>query len=129
MQGRPGYDFSFSGLKTALRHALSTARRSGPADLAAAYQAAIVRSLVTRTAAALDATGHTAVALVGGVAANSVLRDAFAAHGRRARRRGARGAAGALHRQRGDDRLGRPLHAGRSRRRSSSPATRTRRVG
>ncbi len=77
MQGRPGYDFSFSGLKTALRLALDSSGLEPP-DLAAAYQAAIVRSLVTRTAAALDATGHTAVALVGGVAANTALREAFA---------------------------------------------------
>ena len=82
MLGRPGYDFSFSGLKTALRHAL--AEHPDPADrphLAASYQAAIVRSLVTRAVQALDATGHTQVALVGGVAANSVLRAALTAAG------------------------------------------------
>ncbi len=82
MLGRPGYDFSFSGLKTALRHAL--AEHPDPADrphLAASYQAAIVRSLVARTVQAVDATGHTQVALVGGVAANAVLRAALTAAG------------------------------------------------
>ncbi len=78
MLGHPGHDFSFSGLKTALRHAV--AEHPAEADrphLAASYQAAIVRSLVGRTAQALDATGHTRAALVGGVAANTVLRQAL----------------------------------------------------
>jgi N6-L-threonylcarbamoyladenine synthase len=79
MLGRPGHDFSFSGLKTALRVRSERepdldARR---ADLAAGYQAAIVASLVRRTGEALDATGHTTLAVVGGVARNRVLRSAF----------------------------------------------------
>ncbi|MGN6380233.1 MAG: tRNA (adenosine(37)-N6)-threonylcarbamoyltransferase complex transferase subunit TsaD, partial [Gaiellales bacterium] len=78
MLGRPGHDFSFSGLKTALRNAC----REHPgepdrAHLAASYQAAIVRSLVERTAQALEATGHTTLAVVGGVAANRALRSAL----------------------------------------------------
>ena len=82
MLGRPGFDFSFSGLKTALRHAvIAHPDAADRPHLAASYQAAIVRSLVTRTAQALDATGHTRVALVGGVAANGVLRRALAAAG------------------------------------------------
>jgi N6-L-threonylcarbamoyladenine synthase len=78
MLGRPGHDFSFSGLKTALR--LATERHPAEADrphLAASYQAAIVRSLVERTAGALEATGHTTLAVVGGVAANGALRGAL----------------------------------------------------
>jgi N6-L-threonylcarbamoyladenine synthase len=70
----PGLDFSFSGLKTAL---LYTVRDLSPteleacrADLAAAYQRAIVRALVERIEAAAPET----VAVVGGVAANSELR-------------------------------------------------------
>jgi tRNA N6-adenosine threonylcarbamoyltransferase len=78
MAGRDGFDFSFSGLKTALRLAAgpepSEAER---ADLAASYQRAIVRSLVSRTGAALEATGHGTLALVGGVAANGALREAL----------------------------------------------------
>jgi tRNA N6-adenosine threonylcarbamoyltransferase len=79
MHGRAGHDFSFSGLKTALR--LAVERYPADADrpdLAASFQAAIVRSLVERTAQALESTGSTTLALVGGVAANRSLREAFA---------------------------------------------------
>jgi len=73
----PGFDFSFSGLKTAL---LYTVRELGDeaevrkADLAASYQRAIVRALVERTRAAAEALGAERIAIVGGVAANSELR-------------------------------------------------------
>ena len=78
----PGLDFSFSGLKTALLYAVRDlpegeleARR---ADLAACYQRAIVRALVGRfEAAAGRPGGHTRLAVVGGVAANSELRAAL----------------------------------------------------
>jgi N6-L-threonylcarbamoyladenine synthase len=80
MLGRPGHDFSFSGLKTALLQAVRDAGTEPPvADLAASYQRAIVRSLVGRTGEALDATGRTTLAVVGGVAANRELRGAFEA--------------------------------------------------
>jgi N6-L-threonylcarbamoyladenine synthase len=78
MLGRAGYDLSFSGLKTALRYALVRDPEASRADLAAAYQAAIVRSLVERTAAAVVDTGASTLAVVGGVARNGALRDAFA---------------------------------------------------
>jgi N6-L-threonylcarbamoyladenine synthase len=78
----PGLDFSFSGLKTALLYATRdlapdelVARR---ADLAASYQRAIVRALVARVQDAAAQTGATRVAIVGGVAANSELREALA---------------------------------------------------
>jgi len=77
----PGLDFSFSGLKTAL---LYTVRDLGDedverrrADLAASYQAAIVRALSQRIEEAVSATGLDRVAVVGGVAANSELRAAL----------------------------------------------------
>jgi N6-L-threonylcarbamoyladenine synthase len=77
----PGLDFSFSGLKTAL---LYTVRDLGEdvlearrADLAAAYQKAIVRALVGRLRAAAEQTGDRTVAVVGGVAANTELRAAL----------------------------------------------------
>jgi N6-L-threonylcarbamoyladenine synthase len=77
----PGLDFSFSGLKTALLYAVRDipeeelyARR---ADLAASYQRAIVRALVERTREAAEATGRDRIAIVGGVAANSELREAL----------------------------------------------------
>ena len=77
----PGLDFSFSGLKTALLYTVrelgaeETERRR--ADLAASYQAAIVRALVERLHAASRATGLERLAVVGGVAANSSLRAAL----------------------------------------------------
>jgi N6-L-threonylcarbamoyladenine synthase len=77
----PGFDFSFSGLKTALLYAV---RELAPdeferrrADLAASYQRAIVRALVERTLAAADQLGQERIAVVGGVAANSDLRAAL----------------------------------------------------
>jgi N6-L-threonylcarbamoyladenine synthase len=78
MLGRPGYDLSFSGLKTSLRYALAGDAAVPRADLAASYQAAIVRALVERTAAAVADTGAATLAVVGGVARNGALRDAFA---------------------------------------------------
>jgi N6-L-threonylcarbamoyladenine synthase len=78
MLGRPGYDLSFSGLKTALRYAIARDPDASRADLAAAYQAAIVRALVERTAVAVADTGASTLAVVGGVARNGVLREAFA---------------------------------------------------
>ena len=77
----PGLDLSFSGLKTALLYAVRdlseddlAARR---ADLAASYQRAIVRALVGRLRAAAEQTGDETVAVVGGVAANTELREAL----------------------------------------------------
>jgi N6-L-threonylcarbamoyladenine synthase len=76
-----GLDFSFSGLKTAL---LYTVRDLEPgeldrrrADLAAAYQRAIVRALVGRAMEAAEQTGAEKIAVVGGVAANSELRSSL----------------------------------------------------
>jgi N6-L-threonylcarbamoyladenine synthase len=78
----PGFDFSFSGLKTALLYVVrdlppdELERRR--ADLAASYQRAIVRALVERTRAAAAELGAERIAVVGGVAANSELRSALA---------------------------------------------------
>ena len=77
----PGFDFSFSGLKTALLYAVRALdpveleRRR--ADLAASYQRAIVRALVERTQRASREIGARRIAVVGGVAANSELRAAL----------------------------------------------------
>ena len=77
----PGLDFSFSGLKTALLYATRdldpeelAARR---ADLAASYQRAIVRALVARAQEAAKQAGAERIAVVGGVAANSELRESL----------------------------------------------------
>jgi N6-L-threonylcarbamoyladenine synthase len=72
-------DFSFSGLKTALLYAirdLGDGAREQAADLAASYQRAIVDALVSRTRAALEREGIQRLAIGGGVAANSELREA-----------------------------------------------------
>jgi N6-L-threonylcarbamoyladenine synthase len=74
MQGRPGFDFSFSGLKTALLYRLRDGAPEDRADLAASYQEAIVASLAVRLEAAVEATGARRVGIVGGVAANGRLR-------------------------------------------------------
>ena len=78
----PGFDFSFSGLKTALlyvvRELAADELERRRADLAASYQHAIVRALVERTREAASALAAQRVAVVGGVAANSELRAALA---------------------------------------------------
>ena len=77
----PNLDFSFSGLKTALLYAVrdlpaeELERRR--ADLAASYQRAIVRALVSRAEEAAEQIGASRIAVVGGVAANSELRAAL----------------------------------------------------
>ena len=72
------YDFSFSGLKTAVLREVAGYRDRGepiPVDgVAAAFEEAVVDALVTKTVAAAEAHGVAAVALGGGVAANRSLR-------------------------------------------------------
>ena len=74
----PGLDFSFSGVKTALLYVVRalapTELERRRADLAASYQRAIVRALVSRTRQAAEQAGLEPLAVVGGVAANSELR-------------------------------------------------------
>ncbi|MGH7122781.1 MAG: tRNA (adenosine(37)-N6)-threonylcarbamoyltransferase complex transferase subunit TsaD [Stellaceae bacterium] len=89
LKGRPGCNFSFSGLKTALREIVvakggaSALSEHEVADLSASLQAAISESLVERASHAIrmfqqqhPAGSHLVVA--GGVAANRTLRDALA---------------------------------------------------
>lgn len=79
---REGYDFSFSGLKTAVRNhvALFRSKDGGldPAmsvrDVAASFQAAVVETLVVKTIQAAGEKGVGTVIIAGGVAANSTLR-------------------------------------------------------
>jgi len=75
------YDFSFSGLKTAVLREVSGYRERGepiPVDgLAAAFEEAVVDALATKTTAAAEEHGVAAVALGGGVAANRALRAAL----------------------------------------------------
>ncbi len=80
-------DFSYSGLKTALRYQLEKMGdeevRAGFDDLCASYQAAVVESLARRTAQALGAGAYRSVGLSGGVANNKALRAAVAEVGRK----------------------------------------------
>jgi len=75
------YDFSFSGLKTAVLREVNGYRERGealPVDgLAAAFEEAVVDALATKTLAAARDHGVAAVALGGGVAANRALRAAL----------------------------------------------------
>jgi N6-L-threonylcarbamoyladenine synthase len=71
------FNFSFSGLKTAvMRQVRKLDRGRLPVnDLAASFQEAVVDVLVAKSAGAASACGATSVHLVGGVSANSVLRQ------------------------------------------------------
>jgi len=85
LRGRPGADFSFSGLKTAVRQ-ITLEENVHPADLAASFQAAVIDVLSDRTRAAMamfvrdfpDAAAPSFV-MAGGVAANGAIRDALGA--------------------------------------------------
>jgi N6-L-threonylcarbamoyladenine synthase len=85
-RARPGdddyFDLSFSGLKTALLHAVRGAEARGTldaerADLARGFQDAVVETLVEKTRRAAALHGRTRVVLGGGVACNRALQDAM----------------------------------------------------
>lgn len=76
----PSYDFSFSGLKTAvLREVKKTKNLDDQtvSDISAGTQAAIIDVLVKKTLRAVQETGAKSLLLSGGVAANQTLRDQF----------------------------------------------------
>jgi N6-L-threonylcarbamoyladenine synthase len=84
MLDRAGFEFSFSGLKTAVMLAVRAAEASGAAldaqqraDIARGVQDAIVDTLVGKTARALDETGLGSLVVAGGVSANRALRAAL----------------------------------------------------
>ncbi|MFY0664942.1 MAG: tRNA (adenosine(37)-N6)-threonylcarbamoyltransferase complex transferase subunit TsaD [Natronospirillum sp.] len=81
MVDRPGMDFSFSGLKTAVRQAVQAMdeplTRQDKADISLAFQTAVVRTLVIKCKRALDATGYKTLVAAGGVSANLALREAL----------------------------------------------------
>jgi tRNA N6-adenosine threonylcarbamoyltransferase len=70
-----GYDFSFSGLKTAVVNHVRKHPEVGTADVAASFQEAVVDVLVTKARRAAAEMGARGLALGGGVAANSLLRE------------------------------------------------------
>ena len=83
---RERLDMSFSGLKTALRYLVRPPQGPTPpaptgrrlADLAAAFQQAVVDTILAKVELAAERTGCRAVAIGGGVAANTLLREAVA---------------------------------------------------
>jgi N6-L-threonylcarbamoyladenine synthase len=86
MTDRPGLDFSFSGLKT---HALTTlaatsGTRQDKADIAAAFQEAVVETLLIKSRRALQETVLVRLVVAGGVSANRLMREQLHLMGRRA---------------------------------------------
>jgi N6-L-threonylcarbamoyladenine synthase len=80
--GADYFDFSFSGLKTAVGNLVAELEREGRLDeerpwVAAAFQDVVVRVLVEKTMRAVEARGCDRVLLGGGVSANGPLRRAF----------------------------------------------------
>ncbi|HUT52138.1 MAG TPA: tRNA (adenosine(37)-N6)-threonylcarbamoyltransferase complex transferase subunit TsaD [bacterium] len=83
---RPDFNFSFSGLKTAVLHYRDRngIRQGERADVAASFQAAAIEVLVAKTMRAARELKAAHVVVCGGVAANGRLRERFAAAGREA---------------------------------------------
>lgn len=76
MTDRPGLDFSFSGLKTAVLTALpKNASEQDKADIAHGFQEAVTDTLAIKCARALELTGFSALVVAGGVGANLRLRE------------------------------------------------------
>lgn len=77
VNGSP-YDFSFSGLKTAVINLIHNASQKGTelpvADLSASFRKAVVNCLTTNLMKAVEDTGSKKVVIAGGVSANSLLR-------------------------------------------------------
>ncbi|MGE7137302.1 tRNA (adenosine(37)-N6)-threonylcarbamoyltransferase complex transferase subunit TsaD [Luteibacter sp. NPDC031894] len=83
MVDRPGLDFSFSGLKTQVLLAWQASDKSEPtrADIARAFEEAIVDTLAIKCRRALDAAGAKRLVIAGGVGANKRLREQLAQAG------------------------------------------------
>jgi len=83
-----GFDFSFSGLKTAVLYAVRDcgSLENERQDIAASFQSAVIDVLINKVALALDHTGYSTVVIGGGVACNRELAvrmaDANAGHAR-----------------------------------------------
>ena len=72
-----GLDFSFSGLKTSVVNHVRANPQASTEDVAASFQQAVVDVLVAKARRAAHEVGAVALALGGGVAANSLLREQF----------------------------------------------------
>ena len=83
MLNRPGLDFSFSGLKTAVMLVVRETTARGPlsesmrADIAKSFEQAVVDTLVAKSMRSLATTGYTRLVVAGGVGANRSLRAAL----------------------------------------------------
>ena len=79
---KDSYDFSFSGLKTAVLNYINTEKQAGReinrADVAASFQEAVMDVITEKAVDAVKASGMKKLALAGGVAANSRLREKLA---------------------------------------------------
>ena len=81
LRTQTGFDFSFSGLKTAVSVLLQKQPEIERADVAASFERVVVESLVGVTLRAAEATGHKVLVVAGGVAANRRLRERLAETG------------------------------------------------
>ncbi|MDR0789320.1 MAG: tRNA (adenosine(37)-N6)-threonylcarbamoyltransferase complex transferase subunit TsaD [Bacteroidales bacterium] len=84
----PGYDYSFSGLKTSILYTLRDKLKDNPRfiednleDIAASVQFAVVSSLMKKFSLAVKDTGVQTIAIAGGVSANSLLKEQVKALG------------------------------------------------
>ncbi len=75
LSGKDSFDFSFSGLKTAVLYHLRQNPEEKKEDIAASFQAAIVESLLEKTFLAADRFNISTVVIAGGVASNTLLRS------------------------------------------------------
>jgi len=85
MTDRPGLDFSFSGLKTYTMNtlrAIATPTRQDHADIARAFQQAVVDTIRIKCKRALEQTTLRTLVVAGGVSANTELRNALSAMGK-----------------------------------------------
>ena len=102
------YDFSFSGLKTHILNLVHRLRQSGvdvpAADIAASFNATVVKTLLDKFFLAAEHTGLRSFVLAGGVAANSLLRGEFVRRAQAARGSRAYPAAVPVRGQRSHDR-------------------------
>ena len=75
------YDFSFSGIKTAVLYQVNDLKKQGDtlpvADLAASFQSTVVSTLFDKTMEAAREHGAKEILVAGGVSANKALREAF----------------------------------------------------
>ncbi len=82
MTDRPGLDFSFSGLKTAAANTIHQQEQDldeqTKADIARAFEDALVDTLLIKSRRALDLTGFNRLVIAGGVSANKTLRNKLA---------------------------------------------------